>query len=361
MKIDQAAVFRLKPNAPVPKVKEILKRRGYRIEKNRTEQFKKLARRSGNTPLVDVSSYGITVPNGNRIIAKFEFQNFPTHSHYDRVYPYLFWCWEQTGIGPHTHEVMETSSGNASPAFANVAKELGYTPYCVVPKEISERRRSFSEKEGGIVIVSESEDGFGVPGAANRQKKELIKRIKERMKKPELKRLVSINHSQVSEALVPMRILVGEVVRAVKEKIDCFVGIAGNGTTLYGIGSELKRIFPEMKVWALEPRKQAGLYQMKYPTSPFKENGEELTEIIMPGSGVKGLNFPHLNASVEIVDNVRLVEAGEWAETEETFENASNISLGYTSSASLMAALEYSREVENQTIFTVFYDLLEKY
>ncbi len=361
MHIDQARVFEMAPRRPVPNSKSILGRKKCELSPERPEKFRNLARRSGNTALLDVSSSGLQVPNGNRILAKLEFQNAPTNSHYDRIYPYLLWCWEQAGLSPATHELIEVSSGNASPAFANVARELGYTAYCVLPNEISDNRRTISSEQGGIILLPEPSDGFGVPGAVNRQRRELVERIRAHRKDPGLKELASINHSQVSEAILPMRLLVEEVTCSVKEKIDCFVGVAGNGTTLYGIGDELKRIFSGIRIIALEPKKQSGLHQMKYPGVPILENGGAPTEIIMPGSGVRGLAFPHLAASVKLVDEIRLVESGEWVDAREEFAKRSGILLGHTSAASLMTALEYAQKVENQTIFTVFYDLLDRY
>ncbi len=366
MGIDQARAFHIRPRPPVPKAKVVLRKGIRRINGSRNREFQKLANRAGNTEATDLSNFGLNVPNGNKIIAKLEFQNVPTNSHYDRIYPYLFWCWERTGISPETHDVIETSSGNATPAFANVAKRLGYSAYCVLPNEISELRRGMSKKEGGIVVVSDPEkDGLGVVGASKRQWKELVGRIKERKGNPKMKQLMSINHSQVSESLVPMRILVDEVLETmlgrIVDCIDCFVGVAGNGTTLYGIGSEMKTVFEDLKIIALEPRQQAALHRIKYPDAKIREDGEKLTEIIMPGSGAQGIEFPHLEASAELVDRVRLVEAGEWVNAREKFEACSGIALGHTSAASLMVAMEYAQQVENQVIFTIFYDLLERY
>lgn len=340
-------------------------------ERNVLAGFKEAA---GRTELLRLD---LPVPNNNRIYAKCEFQN-PTGSHYDRVYPLLLEILLENGFTPDKYGLVETSSGNATPAFVRVCRELGFEAWAVLPRaeELSETRLRLTKNEGASVVHPDPcVDGYGLVGVANR----MLRLIRESRgwEKP----LWSPNHSAISETLDAMLPLAQEIVDAV-ERIDYFLGIPGNGTTLCGVGAPLKEAFPEMRIIAAEPRSNPGLFLLKHPemrekylrdgTLPDLEPSPLVHEykIRMPGSGCYGMaeRFPHILDSVKLVDSVRQIddEGREWEKplhggksANELLFEAHGIRVGNTSAASLMAALELAEKVSGKNILLIFYDLKE--
>lgn len=342
-------------------------------EKRVLSEFREAA---GNTKLLKLD---LPVPNGNRIYAKCEFEN-PTGSHYDRVYPHLLEIMLREGFTPDRYNLVETSSGNATLAFVRLCKELGYEPWAVLPRpeELSKTRVDMTRNEGAEIVHPDPQvDGYGLVGVAAR----MFRLIKESLRSWE-KPLWSPNHSVVAETIEAIFPLAREIAREV-ENIDYYVGIPGNGTTLYGIGAPLKGAWPHMKIIAVEPRSNPGFFLLKYPHKKEEYAKKGLLprleptsgevhdfRITMPGAGCYGLaeKFPHIRASVPLVDEVRQIEDldGEWDKPVAGYKSASEllfeahgIRVGITSAAALMVALEMAEKVGDKNFLLVFYDLKE--
>jgi len=337
-------------------------------------QYKESA---GRTELLKLD---LSIPNKNRIYAKCEFQN-PTGSHYDRVYPNLIEILLRTNYTPDRFDLVETSSGNATPAFTRLCKELGYNVWAVLPRpeELSKKRINMSSSAGAKVIHADPQlDGYGLPGVAKR----MLRLIREsrNWQKP----IWSPNHSIVAETVEAIFPVTAETMTGL-DTVDYYIGVAGNGTTLYGIGAPLKSLIPRMKVIAIEPHSNPGMFLLKYPhmKEHYECTGElpqldptpELNEpkdyiITMPGSGCYGLAeyFPHIIASIDLVDGIRQIDDKnrEWEKPirkEKTANDllfeAHGIRVGITSAASLMVAFEIASKVYDKNIVIVFYDLVK--
>ncbi len=375
------------------------------------------------TPLVDLGERGLDIPNNNRIIAKMELScgynsrscssisqptfltvvkdhlqyapdsgtDFFVHreflkayvfsplrdephtlfpkkggSHYFRVYPYLLELLLRQGITPAEYNLVEVSSGSAGQAFAYAAKAAGFEAHCVFPNEISEIRRSLAAQEGAIVHLPDPEiDGKGVPAAVNKMTRMLAEKVLNG------KKLWTPNHSQVIETSHALSPIASEILNPLCnplcDKIDIFVGVAGNGSSLYSIGATLKVLGAISRIVAIETQESPGLFSLKYPGRYEAEIGSlpdytptssTSIKIPMPGSGSYGLDFPYVRASVDLVDEVRLIKNGQWKETQLLLRDRDieGLTVGPTSAASLMAALEIAKQVRDQTILVVFYD-----
>ncbi len=90
----------------------------------------------------------------------------------------------------------------------------------------------------------------------------------------------------------------------------------------------------------------------------------------MPGAGCYGLaeKFPHILASVPLVDGVKQVDdaKGEWEKplvggksANDLLFEAHGIRVGITSAAALMVALEMAERVRGKNFLLVLYDLKE--
>jgi|GEM_PF-3482428 len=332
---------------------------------------------AGRTNLLKLD---IPVLNGNKIYAKCEFEN-PTGSHYDRVYPYLIEILLKMGFTQDRFGLVETSSGNATPAFVQLCKALNYDAWAVLPRadELSKTRIAMTAKKGaGIVHPDPRIDGYGLPGIAKR----MLRLIRE--SRTWEKQLWSPNHSIAAETIDAIQPMATEIADKL-DKIDYFIGIPGNGTTLYGVGAPLKAAFPETRIIAVEPYSNPGLFLLKYPklkeiyikrgelpqTEPTP-NEEDVHEykIMMPGAGCYGIAelFPHIRASVNLVDSIRQIDDKnkEWEKSivggktaNELLFEGHGIRVGITSAASLMVALEIAEKVRDKNFVLIFYDRLE--
>lgn len=171
----------------IPKAKSIMGAGAeLQLPKAREMLFKRLMKIPGHTSLESM-----VLPNGNKLFVKMEFENKPTGSHYDRVYPVLLYALEKVGITPEKFVLVETSSGNATPAFGYFAGKLGYETIAFLPAEISEKRKNLTRAQCGKTVIADPEkNGWGVFGAANAMREALAKNKEERRKNPEKKSIV---------------------------------------------------------------------------------------------------------------------------------------------------------------------------
>lgn len=337
-----------------------------RLSKSRQKLFQRLKLISGHTELRLIPG----LPNGNRLLAKLEFQNKPTGSHYDRVYPHLLEVMERTGVTPEKCILAETSSGNATPAFGYFAGQLGYETVAFLPAELSDRRKALTRKQCDRVVIADSKKhGWGVFGAANAMREALLKNREETRRDPTKKMLLSVNHSQVTETLEAIKSLADEAVRELHgTHPDYFLGIAGNGTILHGVGSELKKQFPKMKVIGIEPFERPSIHLLKFPGRYKQDYGREPPtiesmrgkEFFAPGTGALGVDFPHLQSAVRTCDDVVLVRRPEMEKALVELQKK-GYNVGHTSAMSYAVAKKVARKVHDKSILTIFYDQLNRY
>jgi len=333
------------------------------LSPERKKLFAELKKIPGNTSLVELDLLN------NNLFVKLEYENKPTGSHYDRVYPYLLECLEKISITPDKFVLVENSSGNATPAFGFFAKKLGYETIAFLPAELSKVRQKLSiEQCDKVVVADEEKHGWGVFGAANAMKEAIVLNKKIRENNPDSKRLYCVNHSQVLESLDAVSSIVNEVAKQLKGKIpDYFLGIAGNGTILYGVGKALKEKFPSIKIIGIESFERPVLHLLKYPGSYEKEFGKPVSiaemkgkDFFAPGTGALGVDFPHIHSSVELVEDVILVNREETKKAlKELHEKGYEI--GHTSAMSFVAAEKLGEKTKGKNILILFYDQANRY
>jgi cysteine synthase len=299
-----------------------------------------------------------------------EFENKPTGSHYDRVYPYLLECLEKIGITASKFVLIENSSGNATPAFGWFARKLGYETMAFLPAELTKARRKLTEENcDKVIIADEEKHGWGVYGAANAMIEAINLNREERKSNPSAKRLYCVNHSQVAESLGAIKSMADEIVEQLgKNKPDYFMGIAGNGTILYGVGKALQKHYPGLKVIAIESFERPVLYLLKFPGKYEVEFGlkpnsvEEMKgkDFFAPGTGALGVDFPHLHSAVNLVDEIILVKRNEAEESIEELKKK-GYSVGHTSAMSYAAAKKLSGKIKGKSLLAIFYDKLNRY
>ena len=304
----------------------------------------------GATRLIELPAPGM----GNRIFAKAEHEN-PTGSHYDRVYWNLLQSMEDAGkIHPNITTLVETTSGNSGISCAWLAKLRGYQGCALfTPEKFRPRCIELMAAQGAE--VRESTGGNGIMDAARDMRTYLISRVMEKV--GELRKFVSPNHSQVLASCDALAPIAEEATAEAGELFDCFVGAAGNGCTLWGIGSRLREGNPNMHIMAFESSRARVAQEIL--TMRASQQPHQLHTLF--GTGGWGVDFPHLKRAVtELVDNVVPVDEGSWVRAQRELADMGH-AVGNTSAASYQLACDYCEGVTDKNVLIVFYDSADHY
>ena len=130
-------------------------------------------------------------------------------------------------------------------------------------------------------------------------------------------------------------------------KILLFCSGVGTGGTLSGIGETLKAKYPEIHIWAVEPKNAAIL------------SGGSIGTHLQMGIG-DGLIPKNLNT--QIYEHIDIVTDEEAIETSRRLIREEGILCGISSGTNVTAALRLAKELgEGKTVVTVLPDTGERY
>jgi cysteine synthase A len=131
-------------------------------------------------------------------------------------------------------------------------------------------------------------------------------------------------------------------------KVDFFVAGVGTGGTLTGVGSELKKRKPSVKIVAVEPTE-----------SPVISGGKAGPHKIQ---GI-GAGFIPTNLDTKLVDEVILISADDAGATARRLAKEEGILCGISAGGNVWAALQLAKRPENEgkLIVTVICDTGERY
>lgn len=305
------------------------------------------------TPLLEITELGFA--NGNRVFAKCENHNKVSHSHYDRVYSYLFdKCLSRKEIKRGRTHLIETSSGNAGTAFAKYCKHYGFSGTVVFPKEVRPARVAATTTDNVTVEIAPY-DGY-MKGALKRML-EIVKAAKR-----ENRDIFIMNHSQTFDSVVAMEKCGEEITkRFLKLNLepDIFVSALGNGTSTTGIALSLREEFEKLEVVGFEPRQSPVFTSKLAQTSGVIYQTSEIT-----GTGVWGIPFPnmHLNllSKIELIDENAEAKR-RWDDIGDQVKKQFGESIGLTSRVAIDVAKRTCENVADRNLLVIFYDIGEYY
>ena len=298
----------------------------------------------GDTPLVELPAPGVS----NRIFAKLEYRNH-TGSHYDRVYLELLSSFERLGkIHPDHTTLVETTSGNAGISCAFVARERDYNCLVFTPAGARPRCNEIMRDFGAEVrevpgqnYIADARDAMVAFWRAH---------IKERS--GGYRKYYLSNHSQEEISCDALAPIATEALGEVGESFTCFIGAAGNGCTLRGIGDVLKEDNPDIRMFAFDPSAALQAYQLKHGRL---DSHQPRTHQLF-GTGGWGINFPHLQYAVnELMEDVWVIDEADWQRTQRELREFGQ-DVGNTSAAAYHLARDYCRQQAHQRVLIVFYD-----
>ncbi len=282
----------------------------------------------GNTPIVDVSMLS---PNPRvRILAKLEGQN-PGGSVKDRIALSMIEQAEKDGRLHPGSILIEPSSGNTGIGLAMVCGQRGYHIKIVLPTNVTPERRQMLEAFGAEIIDSPGSEGSN--GAVK-----LARELAEQH--PEWVFLY-----QYANPANPQAHFEGTGPEILADVPDITHFIAGLGTsgTLIGVGSFLKKMKPDVQIWAVEP-----------PSGEMVDGLRNLDDGYIPPIFTDNNGF-------ELLDRKKVIGPRESLEATRRMVRECGVFAGISSGAIMAAAIKCAAEIDEGVIVTIVCDAGWKY
>lgn len=274
----------------------------------------------GDTPLVRLNRL---VPAGSaEIYVKLEYQN-PGASVKDRIAISMIEEAEKRGeIKPGVTTIVEPTSGNTGIGLAMVAAAKGYRAILVMPETMSLERRNLLRAYGAELVLTPGSEGMN---GAVKKAEEIVSQSKDYFMPQQFKNPdnVKIHRETTGPEIV-------EAINSLDGKLDAFVAGIGTGGTITGAGEVLRKHFPNIKIYAVEPAASPLLSKGKF--GPHKIQGI-------------GANFVPDILNREIFDEVITVENEEAFETAREAAKREGLLVGISSGAAIFAALKVAKEL----------------
>jgi cystathionine beta-synthase len=277
----------------------------------------------GHTPLIKLNA---SVPKNEHIfLAKVEFFN-PGGSVKDRMALAIILDAEKKGLLKPGGTLVEATSGNTGIGLAMAAALKGYKCIFVMPEKISEEKRATLRAYGARVVMTPT----GVEANDPRSHYSVAAKFVDLIPGAYL---TNQYHNPANEA-IHYATTGPELWDQTDGKIDVFVGGAGTGGTISGVGRYLKEKNPDVKIVCADPFGSI-LHDMFY----YKEIRESPHSYLVEGIGEDMMP-----------DNVRFGVMDDFVQVDdrETFAKTRDITrmegllVGPSCGAALMAAIKYS-------------------
>ncbi len=305
--------------------------------------YKNILELIGNTPIVELRK---TVPkNKHRFFAKLEYLN-PGLSVKDRVALAIVQGAEARGDLKPGGTLVEATSGNTGVGLAMVAAIKGYKAIFIMPEKMSLEKRATLKGYGAELILTPN----GVTPDDPRSHYSVAKKIA-------AKTPGSFYTNQFHNMDNPMehyKTTGPEIWSQMGGHIDLFVGGAGTGGTISGVGKFLKEKNPNIKIVCNDPVGSI-LYDLFYykevrtPPSPYEVEG--IGEDMMPSC----LQFNYIDDFVQVSDKEAFTLCRKLTRKE-------GMMVGPSSASALAGAIKYSEKLEKPSnILVMFADNGAKY
>ena len=287
----------------------------------------------GRTPLLRLPR--LSPKNGGEVCGKLE-RNNPAGSVKDRPALEMILEAERAGKIAAGATIIEATSGNTGISLAMIAAVRGYRCVLVMPEDMSMARRQILRAYGAEVVLTPAQEGMA--GAVERAERILAETQN------------AIMPRQFQNAANPLsheRTTADEIWRATKGEIDVFVAGVGTGGTITGVARALKKLRPEVRCVAVEPRGSAVLSGGK------------------PGlHGIQGLGAGFVPEVLDrsLIDEVITVTDLAADRMARRLAREEGLLLGPSSGANVHAAVEVARRLRpGQRVVTILCDGGERY
>ncbi|MDP1890303.1 MAG: cysteine synthase A [Gemmatimonadaceae bacterium] len=285
----------------------------------------------GNTPHVRINRlFGAA-----EVWMKLERAN-PGASIKDRIALAMIEDAEQRGILKPGSVIVEPTSGNTGIGLAMVAAVKGYRLILVMPESMSMERRRLMAAFGAELDLTPREKGMR--GAVERAE-ELAATMPGAWIPQQFENEANIE--------VHRRTTAAEIYTDFPDGLDALITGVGTGGHITGVGEELKKAWPALKVFAVEPEASAILSGGAPGPHPLQ--------------GI-GANFIPKNLHREVLDGVITVGKDEAFSFAQRCAREEGIFVGISTGASLAAVAKKLPELASDArVLTFCYDTGERY
>ena len=193
----------------------------------------------GDTPIVKLRN--LPSEDMAQVYVKVESFN-PGGSVKDRIALRMIEDAEKSGKLKDGMTIIEPTSGNTGIGLAMVGAAKGYPVILVMPETMSIERRKLMQAYGAKLVLTPGTEGM----------KGAIAKAKELAE--ENNWFLPAQFDNPSNPKVHEETTAKEIVNAFeKNGLDAFVAGVGTGGTITGVGNELKRMYTDIKIYAVEP------------------------------------------------------------------------------------------------------------
>jgi cysteine synthase A len=274
----------------------------------------------GDTPIVRLNR--VVAEIGTSVYMKLEYFN-PGKSVKDRAaYNMILRAEEEGKITPGISTIIEPTSGNTGIGLAMVCASKGYPCVITMPESATRERILVMRAYGAQVYLTPASTGMK---GAIKKAEELGDSIENSFIPMQFDNPANSDAHRFTTAV--------EIYEAFDGKLDALVLTAGTGGTVTGIGEELKKVIPEIKIYVIEP---AG--------SPVLAGGEPGKHKI-PGTG-PGFIPTILNTS--IYDEILHIKDDDAQNMARNLASREGILVGASSAAAAYWAIEIARDLPSQ-------------
>jgi cysteine synthase A len=288
----------------------------------------------GDTPIVKLNR----IPNekGAGVFMKLESFN-PGGSVKDRAAENMIRVAEIEGkIEQGKSVIIEPTSGNTGIGLAMVCAAKGYRCIITMPDNATKERISLLKAYGAEVHLT----------PASRRMKGAIDRAIELAKKIE-NSFIPMQFENPANADAHRKTTAVEILNAFSGQLDALVLTAGTGGTVTGVGEELKKEIPNLKIFVVEP---AG--------SPVLSGGKPGPHNI-PGTGPGFI--PEL-VNRDIFDEILLIEDHDAQEMARLLGRKEGILVGASAAAAAYFAVKIAADLPNSArVLCIAPDTGERY
>ena len=291
----------------------------------------------GHTPMVKLQR--MVDPDCADIYVKFEGLNVGG-SIKTRTALEMIQAAEREGLIKEDTIIVEPTSGNQGIGLALVGAVRGYRTVIIMPDSVSEERRKLVKAYGAELVLVHDDGDIGK--CINECLQTAL-----RMAKEDKNVWIPQQFENPANPMVHKSHTAQEIIEQVGKPIDGFCSGVGTGGTLSGIGETLKAKYPEIHIWAVEPKNAAIL------------SGGSIGTHLQMGIG-DGLIPKNLNT--QIYEHIDIVTDEEAIETSRRLIREEGILCGISSGTNVTAALRLAKELgEGKTVVTVLPDTGERY
>ncbi len=284
----------------------------------------------GNTPVVKINKL---YDDDVEIWIKLERQN-PGGSIKDRIALAMIEDAEHKGILTKGTVIVEPTSGNTGIGLSLVAAIKGYKVMLVMPESMSVERRTQMKAYGAEIVLTKKE--LGMKGAM-----EKAAELRDKMKG-----WMPSQFDNPANPEVHSRTTAKEIIGDFPEGLDYLITGVGTGGHITGVGRELKKQWPSLKVFAVEPA-----------DSPVIGGGEPGPHAIQ---GIGGGFIPE-NLDTELLDGAISVSKEDAYSFARRAAGEEGLFVGISTGASLAAIHQKKEELKGKRVLTFAYDTGERY